>query len=68
MPANPIDTLRKISDLFPSQAQKLDDWQRQFCQDQLQRLEKWGDEIRLSEKQVAALEKILSTMQKDGEQ
>ncbi|CDW96339.1 MULTISPECIES: hypothetical protein [unclassified Thiomonas] len=62
----PVNTLRQIAELFPTQSQNLDEWQRGFCQDQLARLEKWGDDIRLSEKQAAVLEKALSAMQKQG--
>lgn len=59
-----IDTLRQVADLFPKHADRLDDWQRSFITDQLARLEKWGDEIRLSEKQGVALQKALAAMQK----
>ena len=60
----PINTLREISKLFPTHASILDDWQRKFTDDQIKRLEKWGDETRLSEKQGAALQKILTALQK----
>ena len=62
----PINTLRQIQTLFPTHAAALDDWQRGFIQDQLRRLEKWQDEIRLSDKQDAVLQKILAAMQKAG--
>jgi hypothetical protein len=58
-----INTLREIAKLYPDRADALDDWQRSFCADQLQRLERWGDDIRLSEKQAAALSKALAAMQ-----
>lgn len=64
--STPIDTLRQVAERFPTQSQKLDDWQRQFCQDQIARLEKWQDDIRLSEKQGLALAKALATMKKSG--
>ena len=65
----PVNTLRQISELFPSCAPRLDDWQRQFCQEQIARFQKWGDDIRLSEKQAVALDKALSAMQqKEGQQ
>ena len=65
----PVNTLRQISTLFPARAEALDDWQRGFVQEQLQRLEKWGDDIRLSQRQHAALEKALAAMQqKEGQQ
>ncbi len=60
----PINTLREIQKLFPTHSARLDEWQTGFVRDQLQRLEKWNDEIRLSEKQGAALQKILGTLQK----
>jgi len=62
----PLDTLREIAKLYPTRANALDDWQREFVQDQLARLEKWGDDIRLSEKQAAALSKALDAMQAAG--
>ncbi|MDD4887642.1 MAG: hypothetical protein PHO64_12090 [Thiomonas sp.] len=62
----PVNTLREIQKLFPTHAAALDDWQRGFVQDQLARLEKWQDDIRLSDKQVAVLEKVLTAMQKAG--
>jgi hypothetical protein len=61
-----INTLREIAKLFPTRADALDDWQRAFVRDQLQRLEKWGQDIRLSEKQAAALDKALSAMKAAG--
>lgn len=60
----PINALREVAKLFPNHAGALDDWQRQFIADQLARLEKWGDDIRLSEKQCVALRKALAVMQK----
>ena len=63
---HPLDTLREIAKLYPTRSHALDDWQRQFLQDQLARLEKWGDDIRLSEKQAAALDKALAAMQAAG--
>lgn len=62
----PVNTLRQIQTLFPTHAGALDDWQRSFASDQIQRLEKWGDDIRLSDKQAAVLQKILVAMQKQG--
>jgi transcription initiation factor TFIIIB Brf1 subunit/transcription initiation factor TFIIB len=60
----PVSTLREIAKLFPTRAaDALDDWQRAFVRDQLQRLEKWGDDIRMSDKQAAALTKALAAMQ-----
>ena len=65
----PINTLRQIASLYPSHSFALDDWQRGFCQEQIARLQKWGDDVRLSDKQHAALEKALATMQqKEGQQ
>lgn len=64
-----LNTLRQVAELFPSRAEALDDWQRQFVADQFARLERWGDDIRLSSKQMAALEKALAAMQqKEGQQ
>ena len=59
----PINTLREIAKLFPDHQDCLDDWQRGFCTDQISRLNRWGDEIRLSEKQAAVLQKCLQTLQ-----
>ena len=67
----PINTLREIQKLFPTHASILDDWQRKFTDDQIKRLEKWGDDVHLSEKQAVALQKILTVLQKaevEGEQ
>jgi len=61
-----LNTLLEIAKLYPSHSQFLDDWQRQFVQDQLQRLEKWGDDILLSDKQADALDKALTAMRKAG--
>jgi hypothetical protein len=61
-----INTLREIAKLYPSHSHALDDWQKSFCADQLQRLEKWGDDIRMSDKQAAALTKALAAMQAAG--
>lgn len=60
----PVNTLRQIQKLFPTHAAALDDWQRGFIQDQLARLDRWGDDIRLSEKQAAVLDKALTVMKK----
>ncbi len=60
----PVNTLRQIQKLFPTHAHALDDWQRGFIQDQLARLDRWGDDIRLSEKQAAVLDKALTVMKK----
>ena len=60
----PVNTVRQIQALFPTRAAALDDWQRGFIQEQMKRLEKWGDDIRISEKQAAVLEKALAAMQK----
>jgi hypothetical protein len=57
-----INTLREIAKLYPDRADALDDWQRAFVRDQLQRLEKWGDDIHISDKQAAALDKALAAM------
>ena len=62
----PVNTLRQIQKLFPTHAHALDDWQRGFVSEQLSRLEKWGDDIRISAKQTAVLERALATMQKQG--
>ncbi len=62
----PTTALREIQKLFPTHADALDDWQRNFVQDQIARFEKWGDDIRLSEKQAAALQKALGVLQKAG--
>jgi hypothetical protein len=62
----PVNALRQIAALYPTRAAALDHWQRQFVADQLARFEKWGDDIRLSEKQGLALEKALAAMQKQG--
>lgn len=63
-----LDGLRQIAELFPARGGALDDWQRGFITDQLARLEKWGDDVHLSEKQGAMLQKILAAMQKaEGE-
>ncbi|MGE0106626.1 MAG: hypothetical protein AB7S53_06610 [Thiomonas sp.] len=65
----PVNTLRQVSELFPQRAAHLDTWQRGFCQEQIARLQKWGDDVRLSDKQHAALEKALAAMQqKEGQQ
>jgi len=61
-----LNTLREIAKLYPSHSHALDDWQRQFVQDQLARLERWGDDILLSDKQAAALDKALNAMRKAG--
>lgn len=63
---HPVNTLREIAKLYPTRSHLLDDWQRAFVRDQLQRLEKWGDDTRLSEKQAAALSKALAAMQAAG--
>jgi len=63
---HPLDTLREIAKLYPTRSHALDDWQRQFLQDQLARLEKWGDDILLSDKQADALDKALTAMRKAG--
>lgn len=39
------------------------DWEKQFTVDQAARLEKWGDDLNLSEKQRAVLEKIVAAGQ-----
>ena len=62
----PINTLRQVAELFPSRAARLDDWQRGFVQEQIARLDRWGDDVRISYKQAAALEKALAAMQKQG--
>lgn len=62
----PINTLREVAKLFPTQSSALDGWQRQFVQDKIARLEKWHDDVRLSEKQGVALQKALDTMKKSG--
>lgn len=59
----PVNSLREIARLFPAHQDRLDEWQRGFVADQLHRLEKWGDEIRISDKQSAVLEKALAAMQ-----
>lgn len=66
----PINTLRQIQTLHPQHAAALDTWQRGFLKDQLARFEKFGDDTHVSEKQAAALEKALATLQKaaGGEQ
>lgn len=65
----PVNTLRQVAELFPERAARLDDWQRGFCQEQIARFQKWADDIRFSDKQAAALEKALATMQqKEGQQ
>lgn len=65
----PVNTLRQVAELFPERADRLDDWQRGFCQEQISRFQKWGNEIHLSQKQAAALEKALASMQqKEGQQ
>jgi hypothetical protein len=61
-----INTLREIAKLYPDRADALDDWQRAFVRDQLQRLERWGQGIRISAKQAAALDKALAAMQAAG--
>jgi hypothetical protein len=63
---HPVNTLREIAKLYPSHSHALDDWQRSFCADQLARLERWGQGIRISEKQAAALSKALIAMKAAG--
>ncbi|MDY0331130.1 MAG: hypothetical protein RBR52_11640 [Thiomonas sp.] len=60
----PINVLRQIQTLFPSQIAALDGWQQNFVRDQLQRFQKFGDDTHISEKQAQALEKCLTAMQK----
>lgn len=64
----PVNTLREVAKLFPDHQDALDEWQRQFVTDQISRLEKWGDDVRLSEKQAAVLQKCLQALQKGGSQ
>jgi len=59
----PVNVLREVARLFPDHADALDDWQRAFCQDQIARLEKWGDDVRLSDKQTAVLRRCLQVLQ-----
>lgn len=64
LPVIPVNTLREIQKLVPTHAAAaLDNWQRGFVHDQLARLDRWGDDIRLSDKQAAVLQKILVAMQ-----
>jgi hypothetical protein len=57
-----IAVLREIANLWPHGNGSLDDWQIGFVEDQVHRYEQWGDDVRLSEKQVKALERALRVM------
>ncbi len=53
-----IDTLFQNLKFKVAEEGALTDWEKSFASDQIARFEKWGAQIRLSEKQLAILKKI----------